>query len=417
MASARGFLTATEAAARLGVKAATLYAYVSRGLLRSEATDGARARRYVARDVERLLERRRMREEPSLVAARALWWGAPVVESSISFVDGKRIFYRGIEAVSLSERTSYERVASLLWTGSLGGDEPWAEAVPLPAAAARVVESVGGESTFLAQLQLLIPLFALGDESRFDTSPAHVVATAKRLIMNLTMALSVARQSPRKRRRASGVANGLFFSLSGRAASEAAGRAMDRALVLCAEHELNASTFAARVAASAGADPYAVVTAALATLGGPKHGGACDRIEALVREVERPERAARVVFARTARGEAIPGFGHPLYPDGDPRASPLLEMARDQRAPKASATLETILAIIEATAETSHGAPTLDIALVAVAAALQLPPGSAACIFAIGRIAGWIAHALEQYAMDQLIRPRARYIGPKVEAS
>ena len=92
-------------------------------------------------------------------------------------------------------------------------------------------------------------------------------------------------------------------------------------------------------------------------------------------------------------------------------------MARDQRAPKAGATLETILAIIEATADTSHGAPTLDLALVAVAAALQLPPGSAACIFAIGRIAGWIAHALEQYAMDELIRPRARYIGPKVEVS
>lgn len=417
MASARGFLTATEAAARLGVKASTLYAYVSRGLLRSEATDGAaRARRYAARDVERLLERKRMRQEPSLAAARALWWGAPVVESSISFVDGKRLFYRGLEAVPLSERTSFERVASLLWTGSLGRDEPWCDATALPAAAARVVETMAGESTPLAQLQLLTPLFALRDESRFDTSAVHVVATAKRIIMNLTMAISGAARAPRKRR-ASGVASGLFFSLSGRTASEASVRAMDRALVLCAEHELNASTFAARVAASAGADPYAVVAAALATLSGPKHGGACDRIEALVREVERPERAARVVFARSARGESLPGFGHPLYPDGDPRARPLLEMAREQRAPKAGATLETVLAIVDAAAETSHGAPTLDIALVAVAAALQLPPGSAACIFAIGRIAGWIAHALEQYAMDELIRPRARYVGPKVEAS
>jgi citrate synthase len=182
--------------------------------------------------------------------------------------------------------------------------------------------------------------------------------------------------------------------------------------VVSADHELNASTFAARVAASAGADLYACVGAALATVSGPRHGGACDRVEALVAEAGSPRRAAAVVHERARRGEAIPGFGHTLYPDGDPRARPLFASAAALgrgRAPMQR--VQTVLALVDAVGEARRELPSVECGLVAVTAALELPPGSAAALFALGRAAGWIAHALEQRAAGYLLRPRARYIG------
>jgi citrate synthase len=164
------------------------------------------------------------------------------------------------------------------------------------------------------------------------------------------------------------------------------------------------------VAASTGADLYACVTAALAALSGPRHGGTCDRIEMLVTEAGAPRHAAAALDARLRRGDAIPGFGHPLYPHGDPRGRVLLETARalDARAKP----LRTLLAIVQAMRERGREEPTLDTGLVALAGALGLPPGTAVGLFAVGRTAGWIAHALEQQAAGFVLRPRARYVGP-----
>ncbi len=184
---------------------------------------------------------------------------------------------------------------------------------------------------------------------------------------------------------------------------------LDRALVLCADHELNISTFAARVTASSGADLYACVSAALAALSGPLHGGACDRIEALMQEVGRPERAATAVRERLRRGESVPGFGHRLYPEGgDPRTPPLLEVAWAVR-PEPTA-VRVVRAVVEAMREAGHPPPTVDLGLVALAAALGLPPGAATALFAVGRAAGWVAHVLEQREQGHMLRPRARYV-------
>src|SRR6185369_13310023 len=150
--------------------------------------------------------------------------------------------------------------------------------------------------------------------------------------------------------------------------------------------------------------------AALATLSGPRHGGTCDRIEMLVTETGSPRRAAATLDARLCRGDAIPGFGHPLYPHGDPRGRVLLESA--QALSPRTGSLRTLLALVQAMRERGREEPTLDTGLVALAAALGLPPGTAVGLFAVGRAAGWIAHALEQQAAGFVLRPRARYVGP-----
>jgi citrate synthase len=181
------------------------------------------------------------------------------------------------------------------------------------------------------------------------------------------------------------------------------------ALILCADHELNASTFAARVTASTGADLFACVSAAVAALSGPRHGGASELVELLGQEAGGPERAALVVRERMRRGERLPGFGHPLYPDGDPRAPPLLDAAAAlaPRAPR----LRTLLALVQAMQSAGKPKPNVDVGLAAVCAALELPIGMGPAIFAIGRCAGWVANVIEQQESAHVLRPRARFVG------
>jgi citrate synthase len=183
-------------------------------------------------------------------------------------------------------------------------------------------------------------------------------------------------------------------------------RLVDAALVLSADHELNASTFTARIAAGTGADLAACFVAALATLSGPRHGGACDRVDALFADADRSD-PAEAVRARVERGEPIPGFERGAYDGEDPRSAPLLERAR-QANPSA---LEVPDAILREVAHLGGQAPSVDLALSAAARALGLPRGGGALLFALGRTAGWAAHVFEQRAAGTSIRPRARYVG------
>ncbi len=189
---------------------------------------------------------------------------------------------------------------------------------------------------------------------------------------------------------------------------------LDAALVLLADHELAASTVAARVAASVRADPYAVASAGLATVSGTLHGGASLGIEALLDEIDRPGQAATVVGARLRRGERLRGFGHRLYPDGDPRAGFLLTRLRATAA--GSPRMEVVDALLETTSLRGLPEPNVDLALAALAHVTAMTRGSGEAIFAIARTAGWIAHALEEYDRNTPIRPRAVYTGPAPRA-
>jgi citrate synthase len=404
-------LGASDAARLLGVKLPTLYAYVSRGLLRSLPNRTGRARRYLRSDVEALRER-----GPSVrAAAGALRWGEPILESSITAMTPAGPAYRGRLATELARAgVSFEAAAELLWTGAL--PEPaWAwEPAPCPELDG-VLPLLPADAPHAAVFPVLVAARAARDAGRFDTTPEGVLPRARGLIRLLAAGLALPRAPARARRaaRAPRIAEVVAraYALTPEPRTLAA---IDGLLILLADHELNASTFAARVAASTHADVYAVVQAGLATLSGPLHGATSDRFEALLIEVGAPEQAERVVQERARRGDRIPGFGHPFYgAAGDARARALLELAWEHGgAPE----LAIANAVIGAMERARKPPPNVDSAAVALRAALGMPPGAVAGLFAVGRTAGWIAHALEQVATGHLLRPRARYKGQALDA-
>jgi citrate synthase len=405
------YLDARAAAALLGVKPATLYAYVSRGLVRSVDAPRSRGRSYLRSDLERLKARSDARAGHGPVAGAALRWGEPVLDSSLTSLgeDGPR--YRGHLVTQLAENdTPFESVAELLWSGALPAERPRWSAEGKSLSPKRVAALLGPESTSLSAVTLAVAALSARDPGRHGAPRATELDRARAMVLRMAAATCLA-HAPQRFPRATAqksVAATIAVALGARSIREGES-AIDRALVLCADHELNVSTFAARIAASAGADLYACTSTALAALSGPRHGGACDRVEALVAEAGQEGKARSVVHDRTRRGEAIPGFGHRLYRDRDPRAEVLLELARSIGGRNPG--LRVMLAITKVMREEGREPPTLDAGLVALTSALGLPPGSAVSIFAIGRAAGWIAHVFEQREDPHLLRPRARYVG------
>ena len=384
------WIPAAEALARLGLKPQSLYAYVSRGLLtaRADPLDSRRSL-YRVREVEALAARRRRSRRPSEVAAGAMTWGEPVLSSAITTVQDGRPWYRGRDVLTLAETETLESVARLLRGGDgvtlkrsdrpapPEGGPPLARAfLALASRAATSPPALGQPLLALsAEAAVLLDIFADALVAETEPGPIHLrLAKAWRL--------------------------GPGLSAGGPGAD-----LVRRALVLLADHELNPSAFAARVAASTGASLAASALAGLAALSGPRHGGApaalsLFRNEALGRGV------ADAVSARLAGDRSLPGFGHPLYPDGDPRAQALLA-----RFPAP----EDLVRLAAQVRATTGLAPNVDFALVALCDHLKAPEGSAFSLFAAARCAGWLAHALEQIQDGGLIRPRARYTGPVPE--
>jgi citrate synthase len=387
------WMTAPEAAETLGVSRATLYAYVSRRRIRSQAVPGHTRERYYARDdVERLRRRADERKHPDQAAARSLDWGLPILESAITLIDGQRLFYRGHDAVSLARTRALTEVASFIWTGGF-----LAEPAELPPALPRVP---GAGASFVARAQVHLALAGAADPAALDPRPGAVIRCGWRILQGLAMAATgrAATRDPIDRQLAAA------WGVPVRHAD-----LIRAALVLCADHELNVSSFTARCVASSGASPYAVVIAGLAALEGPRHGGSSARAAAMLGELRSQRRLKSAVEARLRRGDRVDGFGHPLYPGGDPRATAILAWLRAGFARSAEAAF--VRAVADAATAATGEQPNLDFALAAAARVLKLPAGAPLMLFAIGRSIGWIGHALEQYAAGQLIRPRAKYVG------
>lgn len=390
----RPWIGAADASRLLGVSRATLYAYVSRGFVRSQASPGStRERLYAREDLERLRRRTEERRTPDKAAARALQWGLPILESSITLIDGRALYYRGVDAAVLARSRSLEEVAALIWTGTVAAN------APVPAGARVMAPPL--DLPFVARAQTMLAAAAAHGAMAADVRPPSVVRTGYAILRLLATAATG--RDPRGTPVHLALARGWRVSAGG-------AEILRAALVLCADHELNVSSFTARCVASAGSSPAAVVLAGLAALEGPRHGGASARVEAMLLSMRRTRGLADALTARLRRGEAIDGFGHPLYRAGDPRARQVLEMLGERYAK--SAEYRFVSALADAASGVTGDRPNIDFALSAVGRVLRLPPGSPLVLFAIGRTVGWIAHALEQYATGQLIRPRARYVGP-----
>ncbi len=391
-------MTTGEAARRLGVKPETVYAYVSRGLLRRHP-DSARHRSLFAREeVERLAVRARRRDRSGALEV--------VVETELTLIEpAGRLSYCGHDAVELARFRGFEQVATLLWDG--GPPVPWElepEFEP-PVAAAR--EQLAGAAAG-DRIAAIVALLGAVDPAASDRGAEAVWRTGARIFAAVLAGLGPAAEEPADR----GVAARLWWALDGdgRPPTAAQRAALDAALVLLADHELAASTFAARVAASAWAGPYRAALAGLGPLGGILHGGAGAAVEAMLEGVAAAADVPRVLDRHLALEMPLPGFGHRVYRGADPRATYLLGLL--PRVATEPGEAELLAGFAAAATERGAPPPNVDYALAALVRAMRLPRGSATAIFTFARLAGILAHALEEYAHRLRFRPRASYVGP-----
>jgi len=387
------YLSARDAATELAVSPATLYAYVSRGLIRSEPGENPRSRRYRAEDVRGLKSRRApMADGQGLKAA-----DLPILDSAISTITEAGSIYRGVYAVSLSQSATFEQAATLLWDSK--ASDPFAKAnLPVISPAMRKILEATLNVVPTDRTIAVLALAAAADPRAYNSVAEGRAAIGARILRLVISAMIGAEPS----------ADPLHRQIA-RAWAPQSRQAEDlirRTLVLLADHELNASTFTVRCAVSTGISLYDAVIAGLVALKGPRHGGAGPLASKLVDTLLEGDIAA-IVRERVALGERFAGFGHLIYRKGDPRGISLLEELTKAGADKRLA-FEVPVRIAEATGAFVN----IDYALAVMCKTLQLPRGSETAIFAMARTAGWIAHAIEQLESQVLIRPRARYVGP-----
>ncbi|MBB4740721.1 citrate synthase [Actinoplanes octamycinicus] len=387
-------LTTDQVAERLGVKPATVYAYVSRGLLPSRRNAAGKGSLFDKADVDAMIAGRK-RVTPS-------------IQTGITLIRDGGLFYRGRDATELARTSTFEAVAGLLWTG-----EPGAGPFPRNPAQVALARRIGAElppaARLVDRLRVTVAAIAAADPLRFDTTPAAVLTTGRTLIATMVDALP--RRSPEPD---PGPGDGgpaaivelLWPRLTAQPIDEAGRRILEAALILLADHDIAASTLAARVAASTRAHPYAVVSAGLAALDGPLHGAASEQVHPLLADALTGADPIGIISERLRTSGGLPGFGHPLYPSGDPRAATLFDLLGDHPVRDAAARLA-------AAVRTRSGIlPNIDLALAALTLRHRMPADAGEAIFAVARTAGWLAHALEEYAnRPARFRPTGQYSG------
>lgn len=390
---ADALIDAAAATKLLGVSRNTLYAYVSRGLVRSTAHPTlAKASLYVAADLQALIARKARMRRPRAAAASALDFGLPVLQTRLTHFEDDRLFYRSEDAIAFSRRATLEETARLLW--QTGTADPFAgisfDQAKVPGWVQIATRYAPPRATDRASA--LLPLLTAQEAPGAGRAGTHAFAAAARLVLAIAAAVGPI-NAP--------VTSPLHRSLAQAWRNPRAAEAIRRSLVLLADHELNASTFAVRVVASTGARHTHCVLAGIAALSGPLHGAATERMRSFLNAIASPNRAAEAVETRLQHGELLPGFGHFLYREGDPRAAELLQQIK----------LDPVAAVTLAAGRAISGLePNIDFALVALERSFQLPTGAALALFAIGRSVGWLAHVFEQRASGTLIRPRAEFV-------
>jgi citrate synthase len=389
-------MTTDQVAARLGVKPATVYAYVSRGLLPAIRNARGKGSLFARADVDAFIAGRQKTTTPG-------------IQTGITLIKDGGLYYRGVDAIELARRSTFEAVATLLWTGTLEHvdltDKPL-----LTALVQAIIAPLPADARTTDRLRVIVAAAAADDPLRFDTSAPAVIATGRTMLATMVGALPLRARSRHQAATITGdvspLAAALWTRLTARRPSTDDCRLLNAALILLADHDIAASTLAARVAASTRAHPYAVVSAGLAALDGPLHGAASGLAYSLLHEAMTSGDPVGTIAGRLRNDGQIPGFGHALYPDGDPRAATLLPMLGD------GAAAESALRVADAVEERSGARPNIDLALAALALHHDMPPDAGEAIFAVARTAGWLAHALEEYAnRPSRFRPVGVYSG------
>lgn len=408
-----GYLTAPEAARILGVKPHTLYTYVSRGLIRSVAQLKRKARLYYHEDIDKMRARAEAKHGQGAAAQSAMRWGQPVFNTGITEITAEGPRYRGRPALELArEYVPFEVVAELLWSGVLHHDPVRWEHEPPPPRFARLMDSVALKEPPLPMLRifaLATTLLGAAETTRSEIRSGTTIPAARQLILTLAGCIGYLARRPGFRPPSArhGIAAHLGRMFAARPTPDIIA-AINKALVVCADHELSSSTFVARVAASTGAELRACVLAAIGSHSGVLLGGGCDRAEDLLRGVRTRADIRHRLASVEQSGARVPGFNLVLYPKGDPRARFLIELAQ-QFAPQSTRT-QSVLQFIDEAEKQFELRPSIEVGMVALATALGLPERSAGALWALARTAGWIAHVMEQRLAGFVLRPRARYV-------
>lgn len=389
-------LTAKEAAARLGVKVETLYAYVSRGMLESLKDDGRHAS-FDPVEVDNLRMRRRGRKSGRLEVP---------VATAITRIADHRLSYRGHDAIEMAEDgVPFEAVAELLWTGNLDEETWWKPDRNTMTLARAAQGGLNSAAPTLDRLRLTCAALSADDPLRTDLRLESVTISGQALVAGLVDGLPVVGADSIGR-----LADRLWCRLSPHPPTPLAIDALNAALVVLADHGLAVSTLAARVAASARCDPYSVVTTGLGVIGGPLHGAASRPLYEAFNRTAATGSAGSALAHLVERTGPLPGFGHFLYPDGDPRCDAVLYAVRQAAGPNPE--LAAIDSFMDTALERDPNPPNVDFALAALAFVFDMPPDAGEAIFSIARSVGWIAHALEEYGERPLrFRAISRYTG------
>lgn len=387
------YITATEAASLLGIKKESLYTYVSRHLIQSiEDPNDKKAKLYCFADIQKFLTRKNSPTTEKIVK-QSLLWGMPVLESSITLIEDNVLYYKGISVLQLAKKQSIEEVAALIWTGDASNS------VKLFSNRTDVVVDTN-LSLNRHEIQNFLLQLDENDLSfrKLEDMPDLGAKILLSIISNLT-------QNDSKDSIDYKLAN--YFCPKDKNGPEL----IKKALILIADHELNASSFTARVVASTGANLYQVIVAGLAALSGYKHGANSFKVDAMLRELKRDVAFEKNLRSWLDRGEQIVGFGHNLYPKGDIRAKILLELLQSKYSTNEEFAM--LMTIKNHCQKSTSLEPNIDFALVCLAKILGQNAEFSFLLFALGRIIGWVGQAIEEYGEKRLIRPRAKYIGPR----
>ncbi|WP_436794955.1 citrate/2-methylcitrate synthase [Actinospongicola halichondriae] len=387
------WMTSEQASRRLEVKPETLYAYVSRGLIRSEKVPGQRRSRFLRADVERHASRSRRGGRTAGLEV--------VVETQLTLLEPSgHLYYRGWDVADAVAEASFEEIASWLWTGTVA-DTPFVASESAVAVARSAVDAVG-DLPPIDRFRTALAVMRHADPFRADRRPSAVADTGRSTVAAMVECLDVLGRHDAPD--GAPLAARLWARITDAKPSASRVRFLDAVLVLLADHELASSTFAARVAASTWADPYLVFQAGLAVLGGPLHGGASEQARQLLREAGETS-AAEAIGRRLGNGDRIPGFGHRVYESSDPRADVVFQVLGPDDVP---CVVPEILAVMD---ERKLPFPNIDFALAAAAETYGFADGATEAVFAVARTVGWLAHAIEEYEHALRFRPRAAYVG------